>query len=132
MEIALVLIVVSLLVFGLSSRGPYGIKIRINCTFNDQGEWCKNENVKRSLWGVGARCCVLYPGLNGMNCQWQKMYPRPTARPPAGALALTNTRMTERPLQEDRGLPPVQQTRPMPSVKSPKVGIQPTEPWPRK
>lgn len=32
----------------------------INCKWNDRGAWCENENVKRSLFGIGARCCVEY------------------------------------------------------------------------
>lgn len=56
--------------------------ININCKSNDQGAWCKNKNIKRSLFGIGARCCVLYPGLNGEKCEHQEQYKRPTAPPP--------------------------------------------------
>lgn len=31
--------------------------IKVNCKYNDQGAWCTNKNVKRSLFGLGARCC---------------------------------------------------------------------------
>lgn len=30
---------------------------KINCKYNDQGAWCNNKNIKRSLFGIGARCC---------------------------------------------------------------------------
>lgn len=111
------------------------VHVRINCTFNDNGAWCKNDNVKRSLLGVGARCCVLYPGLNGNTCQWQNMYPRPNS-PPRPHLEERDFNKYpydgKAPLQEDRGLPPVQHVPPMPPVKPPKIGIQPSNPWPRK
>jgi len=31
--------------------------VKINCKYNDRGAWCTNKNVKRSLFGIGARCC---------------------------------------------------------------------------
>jgi hypothetical protein len=55
--------------------------ININCQYNDCGAWCKNKNIKRSLFGLGARCCILYPGLNGKTCAFQVMYNRPTSPP---------------------------------------------------
>ena len=36
------------------------IVVKINCTHNDQGAWCTDKRVKRSLWGFGARCCIEY------------------------------------------------------------------------
>ena len=36
------------------------MNININCIYNDRGVWCINKNVKRSLFGFGARCCILY------------------------------------------------------------------------
>ena len=36
------------------------IVVKINCTYNDQGAWCTDKRVKRSLWGFGARCCIEY------------------------------------------------------------------------
>jgi len=56
--------------------------ININCKYNDRGAWCINKNVKKSLWGFGARCCSLYPGLNGEKCQYQVEYKRPQPPPP--------------------------------------------------
>lgn len=55
--------------------------INIDCKDNDQGAWCKNKKIKRSLFGLGARLCVLYPGLNGKVCEYQIKQPRPL--PPA-------------------------------------------------
>ena len=54
--------------------------INVNCRHNDHGAWCKNLNIKRSLFGVGARRCVLYPYLSG-NCQYQERYPKPNISP---------------------------------------------------
>ena len=34
--------------------------VKINCIHNDEGAWCENKHVKRSLWGFGARCCSEY------------------------------------------------------------------------
>ena len=31
--------------------------IKINCKHNNQGVWCNNKDVDRSLFGLGARCC---------------------------------------------------------------------------
>ena len=56
--------------------------IRINCVYNDQGAWCKNKNVKRSLFGVGARCCKLYPDRFNSMCEFQMKYSRPSIIPP--------------------------------------------------
>lgn len=30
---------------------------KVNCKFNDSKHWCTNENVKRSLFGLGSRMC---------------------------------------------------------------------------
>ena len=54
--------------------------IRINCKYNDQGAWCFNKNIKRSLLGLGARCCIIYPNWNGY-CEYQEKYARPKAPP---------------------------------------------------
>lgn len=35
---------------------------KINCKYNDSGAWCTNKNIKRSLFGIGARCCVEFSG----------------------------------------------------------------------
>lgn len=36
------------------------MRVKIYCKYNDRGAWCKNKNVKRSLLGIGARCCSEY------------------------------------------------------------------------
>ena len=53
---------------------------KINCKQNDRGAWCKDKRIKRSLLGLGARCCVLYPNWTG--CEYQEKYPKPVAPPP--------------------------------------------------
>lgn len=50
--------------------------ININCIHNDQGAWCKNKLVKKSLFGLGARVCVEYPYHCG-ECSLQEIHPRP-------------------------------------------------------
>ena len=56
--------------------------ININCKSNDQGVWCKDKRIKRSMFGLGARRCVLFPGLNGKTCEFQEEYERPLSPPP--------------------------------------------------
>ena len=46
----------------------------INCKDNNQGVWCKNKNVKRSLFGIGARCCLVF---NGKPCPYREKYLKP-------------------------------------------------------
>lgn len=43
--------------------------LKINCKYNDQEAWCINKNVKRSLFGIGAKCCNLY---NNKKCKYQE------------------------------------------------------------
>lgn len=31
--------------------------IKVNCKYNDDGAWCINKEIKRSLFGIGTRCC---------------------------------------------------------------------------
>ena len=45
--------------------------IKVNCIHNDQGAWCKHKEVKRSLWGLGARICPLHGELT--TCQHQEV-----------------------------------------------------------
>lgn len=54
--------------------------IKINCIYNDDGAWCKNKLVKRSLWGIGARCCLEYP--HG-HCSYKVVYLKPEISPPS-------------------------------------------------
>lgn len=70
---------------GTRNVGMKGIimPININCIYNDSGAWCKNVTIKRSLFGLGARCCVLYPhNWNGV-CSQQRKVSRPISPPPA-------------------------------------------------
>ena len=52
----------------------------INCKWNDQGAWCKNKNIKRNLFGIGARCCIEH-GENAM-CSFKDFRPKPRHSPP--------------------------------------------------
>ena len=52
----------------------------INCKHNEDGAWCKCRNVSRSLFGLGARCCLVY---DGKHCEWREEVPKPNAPPPA-------------------------------------------------
>ena len=45
--------------------------ININCRQNDQGVWCKDSRVKRSLFGIGARMC---PVFESKQCEFQIEY----------------------------------------------------------
>jgi len=52
--------------------------VNINCRQNDQGAWCRDRRVKRSLFGIGARVCRIF---EGQLCEYQDMYPRPHIAP---------------------------------------------------
>jgi len=58
------------------------IRIKINCIYNDQGAWCINKNIKRSLFGIGARCCLDYPPCSQEKCEFKEKHKRPTPPPP--------------------------------------------------
>lgn len=53
--------------------------ININCQQNDRGAWCKDKRVRRSLLGIGVRCCKIF---EGDVCEYQKLYARPDPVPP--------------------------------------------------
>ena len=55
--------------------------ININCKSYERGGWCKDKRIKRSLFGIGARCCVLLDDHFSSKCPHQKKYPRPPAPP---------------------------------------------------
>lgn len=55
--------------------------IKINCIYNDRGAWCNNKKIKRSLLGLGARCCTEFP-YSSSGCKIKEEYPRPTLMPP--------------------------------------------------
>ena len=50
----------------------------INCEYNDRGAWCKDVRVKRSLLGMGARCCLVF---DNKDCPYQIEYELPDAPP---------------------------------------------------
>lgn len=52
----------------------------VNCRWNDRGAWCTNKKVKRSLFGIGARCCIEHD--NNKTCQFKDPWQRPTGPPP--------------------------------------------------
>lgn len=53
---------------------------RVNCIHCKDLYYCKNENVKRSFFGIGARHCVeMYEGCN--ICEFKELTPRPKAPP---------------------------------------------------
>jgi hypothetical protein len=56
------------------------MNIKINCIYNDRGTWCKNKKIKRSLFGIGARCCIAKPWDNG--CNYQQRVSKPKVPPP--------------------------------------------------
>ena len=58
------------------------IRININCIYSDQGAWCTNKNIKRSLCGIGARCCVEYPHISKQTCEFKEKHKRPVPPPP--------------------------------------------------
>jgi hypothetical protein len=55
----------------------------INCIHNGQGAWCKHKDVKRSLMGIGARCCTEYPFASQYGCKHIEKHARPTILPSA-------------------------------------------------
>ena len=55
---------------------------KINCKFNNNGAWCTNKNIKRSLLGIGARCCSEYPYIN-KKCEFKEFRTKKRAYPPA-------------------------------------------------
>jgi hypothetical protein len=56
--------------------------IKINCVYINNVAWCKNKNIKRSLWGLGARCCVEYPP-DISSCEFKEKYSKPKNISPA-------------------------------------------------
>lgn len=51
------------------------MQINVNCVSNRDGAWCNDKRVKRSLWGMGARCCIEYNGKHG-ECPYRVSYPK--------------------------------------------------------
>lgn len=56
------------------------MNLNINCIYNDKGTWCKNEEVSKSFFGIGARCCKEFNGCE--KCELKEERNRPKAPPP--------------------------------------------------
>ncbi len=55
-----------------------------NCVYNDNGAWCTNKSVKRSLFGIGARCCIAYGKLSTTDCPYTSPRSFKPKQPPKG------------------------------------------------
>jgi hypothetical protein len=53
---------------------------KINCKSFKNGGYCTNKKIKRSLFGIGARCCVEY--YDEKLCIIKEEHPRPIPPPP--------------------------------------------------
>lgn len=62
--------------------------ININCRMNVEGAWCQDPRVKRSLFGLGARCCVEFP-RKVTPCEFKVEFPRPPA--PRASIVMSTT-----------------------------------------
>jgi len=67
------------------------MNIKINCMFNDRGAWCTNTDIKRSLYGMGARLCSEYPPMHDSTCALRVTYKKPPSPPPARSVTGKNT-----------------------------------------
>lgn len=38
--------------------------INVCCNYFISGGYCNNSNIKKSLFGLGAKCCIKYPILS--------------------------------------------------------------------
>ena len=47
-----------------------------NCIYNKNNAYCTNKNIKKSLFGLGMRCCFLYANCGGY-CDYQEQKFRP-------------------------------------------------------
>ena len=56
--------------------------VNVNCkSAINPGGWCKDKRVKRSLFGLGSRCCVKYMN-NDAECAFHVPFDRPPPPPP--------------------------------------------------
>lgn len=53
----------------------------LNCIFNDNVFWCKNKNIKRSLFGLGARCCIEHNSKEIIVCPFKIKHLKPNILP---------------------------------------------------
>ncbi len=54
-----------------------GVFININCIYADNpGGYCKNEKIKKNLFGLGARLCKAYPFKDNA-CEYQIKFEKP-------------------------------------------------------
>jgi len=54
--------------------------LKIDCIYAIFGGYCRNKHIRRSLFGIGARCCVKYFNTD-CNCQYQIKCSRPQLIP---------------------------------------------------
>lgn len=67
--------------------------LKINCKHNNKGAWCTNKNIKRSLFGLGARCCIEHnDGVCELKEKFKKGAPPPLIR--RSKLVLLTTPLT--------------------------------------
>ena len=52
---------------------------KVNCKYNDKGAWCTNKKIKRSLLGIGARCCIEF---NDKECDLKEIRTKKGKPPP--------------------------------------------------
>jgi hypothetical protein len=52
---------------------------KVNCKYNDNGAWCTNKKIKRSLFGIGARCCTEF---NDKECDLKEIRTKKGNPPP--------------------------------------------------
>lgn len=52
--------------------------LKINCIYNDDNAWCTNKNIKRSIFGIGARVCLEH---NNKKCEYKDIGKRPRVKP---------------------------------------------------
>lgn len=65
--------------------------IKINCIYNNHnGVGCLNKKVKRSLFGIGPRLCILFPNPYNDVCEHKEGYPKPDIKPVGTGRKITN------------------------------------------
>ena len=53
--------------------------IKNKCIHSVNDAWCNNDNIKKSLFGIGARCCVDY-GKMSNDCKYYTFKPKPSIK----------------------------------------------------